>query len=72
MPTSLTTAQCALLEGWLPGYAVLRDLSWGLVETTVLEVSCAGERFVVKAGGPQDHHMAREVRALQDAARTWP
>lgn len=66
MPTSLTPAQSALLEGWLPGYAVLRDLSWGLVETTVLEVSCAGERFVVKAGGPQDHHMAREVRAHRE------
>lgn len=66
MPTSLTTAQCALLEGWLPGYAVLRDLSWGLVETTVWEVSCAGERFVAKAGGPQDHHLARELQAHRE------
>lgn len=39
------------------------DHSWGLVETLVLELSSGHGRLVLKAGGPSDHHIEREVRA---------
>lgn len=69
--TSLTPRQLAVLAGWLPGYAVRRDLSWGLVDTTVWEIECGGERFVVKAAGPDDHHLAREVQAHREWIGPW-
>jgi hypothetical protein len=58
---ALSARQLALLSGWLPGASVETDHSWGLVETTVLEVTWAGARFIVKAGGEGDHHIAREI-----------
>lgn len=59
----LTDEQRALLARWLPGAKVEADHSWGLVETTVLEVVHDGARLVVKAGGARDHHLEREIRA---------
>jgi hypothetical protein len=38
----LTPTQQALLHEWLPRAVVARDHSWGLVETTVLEVRYGG------------------------------
>lgn len=64
---ALTERQRTLLERWLPGATVVRDHSWGLVERQVLEVTHDGERYVVKAGGCDDHHMLREI----DAHRRW-
>jgi len=60
---NLTPQQRALLDRWLPGARVERDHSWGLVETTVLEMTHAGSRFIVKAGGGNDHHIERELHA---------
>ena len=48
-----------------------RDHSWGLVGTTVLEVSWAGSRYIVKAGDERDHHLAREARAHRDWLEPW-
>lgn len=59
----LSARQRALLTEWLPGVTVARDHSWGLVDRAVLEVVRSGSRFIVKAGGPDDHHIAREIRA---------
>jgi thiamine kinase-like enzyme len=53
----------ALLNQWLPGATFERDHGWGLVGTTVLELTHAGSRFIVKAGGESDHHIAREIHA---------
>jgi hypothetical protein len=61
--SSLSARQRSLLSLWLPGAAIEKEHSWGLVETTVLEVTCAGARFIVKAGGASDHHIAREIHA---------
>jgi len=58
---NLSPRQRALLDHWLPGASVEKDHSWGLVETTVLEVLHAGSRFIVKAGGDDDHHIEREI-----------
>jgi len=43
---------------------VEKEHSWGLVETTVLELTYSGSRFIVKAGGEADHHIARELHLL--------
>lgn len=60
---NLSPRQRALLDQWLPGARVERDHSWGLVQTTVLEMTHAGSRFIVKAGGDDDHHIERELYA---------
>ena len=60
---NLSPRQRALLDDWLPGATVERDHSWGLVQTTVLEMTHAGSRFIVKAGGDNDHHIEREIYA---------
>lgn len=68
---SLSAAQRDLLTQWLPGLQVEADHSWGLVGTTVLEVTQAGERLIVKAGGPADHHIARELAAHRAHLAPW-
>jgi aminoglycoside/choline kinase family phosphotransferase len=67
----LTDRQRALLDAWLPGATVLRDHSWGLVGTTVLELSHDGTRYIAKAGDDQDRHLARELHAHQHWLRPW-
>jgi aminoglycoside phosphotransferase (APT) family kinase protein len=68
---NLSTRQRALLDQWLPGAHVVRDYSWGLVETIVLEVTHGGERLIVKAGGDSDHHIARELHAHRNWLGPW-
>lgn len=63
----LSPAQRELLAGWLPDAAVEEDMSWGLLDTIVLRVRHAGQRYVVKAAGPTNHHLDREL----EAHRTW-
>jgi antitoxin (DNA-binding transcriptional repressor) of toxin-antitoxin stability system len=69
---ALDARQRALVEAWLPGAEVEADLGWGLVATTVLRVRAAGGGLcVVKAGGPSDHHIAREIRAHLSWLGPW-
>ncbi len=68
---ALSERQRALVGEWLPGLELVRDHSWGLVGTTVLEVVRGGERFVVKAGDGADHHLAREIRAHREWVGVW-
>jgi len=68
---NLSPHQRALLNQWLPDASVERDHSWGLVETTVLEMTHAGARFIVKAGGDNDHHIARELHAHLNWLGPW-
>jgi hypothetical protein len=67
----LSPRQQALLDQWLPGAVVVRDRGWGLVETTVLELTQASSRFIVKAGGDHDHHIEREIRAHLSWLLPW-
>jgi Phosphotransferase enzyme family len=67
----LSARQRVLLADWLPGARVVRDHSWGLVARTVLEVEHDGTTYVVKAGGPDDHHMTRELRAHREWLFPW-
>lgn len=71
MTDSLSARQRELLESWLPGAAVVRDHSWGLVQTTVLEMAYDGKPLIVKAGGPADRHIARELHAHRHWLGPW-
>ena len=67
----LSPRQRELVEEWLPEGSVERDHSWGLVDRAVLEVVNGGARFILKAGGPGDHHMEREIRAHLEWLGPW-
>ncbi|MDX6283410.1 MAG: hypothetical protein QOH03_4481 [Kribbellaceae bacterium] len=68
---TLDQRQRELLAGWLPRGEVVKDLSWGLVGTTVLEVVQDGNRYVVKAGDAADTNIAHEVQAHQAWLKPW-
>ncbi|WP_433002162.1 phosphotransferase [Kribbella sp. CA-294648] len=68
---SLTEQQRELLSEWLPGAEVVKDHSWGLVGTTVLELLHGGNRYVVKAGDEADGHIARELEAHHAWLKPW-
>ncbi|MDV3126489.1 phosphotransferase [Mycobacterium sp. 21AC1] len=40
-------------------------MSWNLVDTTVLDVDSERGRVVIKAAGPDNHHIGREITAYQ-------
>ncbi|MDT0203388.1 aminoglycoside phosphotransferase family protein [Nocardioides sp. AE5] len=68
---SLSASQSTLLARWLPGHRVVRDLGWGLVDSVVLEVESGGKHYVVKADGPTNHHVARELTAHEQWLEPW-
>lgn len=59
------------METWFPGVCLLNDLSWNLVDTAVLEVARGQPRYVVKAAGPSNHHIGREIEAYESATGVW-
>lgn len=59
----LSARQRTLIDLWFPQATFARDHSWCQVETTVLELTYAGSRFIVKAGGGSDQHIEREIHA---------
>lgn len=63
--------QRRLLQDWLPGAEVVKDHSWGLVGTTVLELMHDGTQYVAKAGDSADHHITRELRAHNEWLEPW-
>lgn len=67
----LSAAQRSFLNQCFGSWRVLADHSWGLTDTAVLEVESTGERFIVKAGGPGNHHISRELRAHQQWTKPW-
>lgn len=69
--STLTDTQRDLLLQWLPDLHVVRDHSWGLVDNVVLEVESQGQRFVVKADGETNHHIARELDAHEQWLAPW-
>lgn len=67
----LTPRQQSLIQAWLPRAEVVRNHSWGLIGTTVLEMVHEDERFIVKAADADDHHLARELRAHRNWLQPW-
>lgn len=64
---TLTPEQGALLDRWFPDLEVVADWSWGLTDTVVLHARTGSGELVVKAAGPDNHHISREIRAH----RSW-
>jgi Ser/Thr protein kinase RdoA (MazF antagonist) len=63
MTEGLTEEQRALLESWLGHYRVVRDHSWPLQDTTVLQLETAyGDQVIIKAS-ETSHHIRREIAA---------
>ncbi len=67
----LPTDQQQLLDDWLPGCVLVRDHTWGLVDRVVVELAVDGRHYLLKAGGPSDGHMAREIRAHDEWLEPW-
>ena len=67
----LTDRQQVLLDTWLPSAQLVKDHSWGLIGTLVLELIHNGERYIAKAGDAADHHLAREIRAHRNWLTPW-
>lgn len=63
----LTAPQAELVEEWLPDPVLVADLSWGIVDSTVLHVRSHGRDRIVKAGGSGNHHLGREIDAHESA-----
>ncbi|WP_194397916.1 aminoglycoside phosphotransferase family protein [Microbacterium atlanticum] len=61
----LSAAQRARVASWLPGVEIVDDLSWSHSGTVVLRASHDGRELIVKAAGPGDHHLARELDAYE-------
>lgn len=61
----LSDLQAAHIARWFPGAQLLEDMSWNLVDTVVFDVDSGRGRVVVKAAGPDGHHIGREITAYQ-------
>lgn len=63
----LSLDQNAQLLRWLPDARLRAELSWNLTDTVVLDVTSILGRFIVKAAGPANTHIGREITAHQGA-----
>lgn len=62
----LSPEQQERVVAWLPGAELVDEHSWGLVDTVVLHVRHRGADLTVKAFGPANHHLDRELRAHRE------
>ncbi|TQJ41173.1 phosphotransferase family enzyme [Arthrobacter sp. SLBN-112] len=66
---SLSAPQAELVARWLGVPELVEDLSWGLTDTKVLKVHARGQARIVKAAGPDNHHLHREITAYASYTR---
>ena len=69
--SSLSPRQRRLLAAWFEDLEVLADHSWGLVDTVVLHIASRQGQAIVKAAGPNNHHIGREIAAHRNWTRPW-
>jgi Phosphotransferase enzyme family len=67
----LSERQQELLDQWLPSATIVRDHSWGIISTSVLELEHDGARYIAKAADSTDHHLVRELRAHRNWLQPW-
>lgn len=67
----VTIEQQAVVQTWLPNAELIADLSWGQMDTTVLHLRTPDGDRIVKAGGPDNHHIGREIAAHLEFTRPW-
>lgn len=70
-PPDLTRAQVDRIREWFSQVVVVTDLSWGLTDTTVLHLSTDQGEVIVKAAGPDNHHIGREIAAREQWMGPW-
>lgn len=68
--TRLTDAQSRFIESRLSAATLVEDLSWGVVDTVVLSLRTARGDVIVKAAGPKNHHIGREISAHEGYTST--
>jgi hypothetical protein len=61
----LDQSQRAIVDTWFPGATLVADHGWGVVDSVVLQlhVGRGHQDVIVKAGGPSNHHIDRELTA---------
>jgi hypothetical protein len=62
----LDDVQRERVHAWFGPFADVRDLSWHQTDTVVLRLRAGDRHVVVKAGGPANHHIAREITGHLD------
>lgn len=62
----LEPAQLRFAESHLARPALVSDMSWGQVDTRVLRVRTRDGDVVVKAAGPGNHHIGREITGYEE------
>jgi hypothetical protein len=65
----LSAQQAELVMSWLGAPEFIADLSWGQMDTKVLQVHVGCSRMIVKAAGPDNHHIGREISAHSSYTR---
>ncbi len=68
---ALERTQQQTVDRWFPGAEVVADMSWGLVDTVVLHLKTQVGEVVVKAAGPGNRHIGREISGHRDWAGPW-
>lgn len=67
---ALDDPQRAFVKAVIANPALVEDMSWGQTDTAVLRVRVGDCDYVVKAAGPGNHHIGREITAYETATRT--
>ncbi len=67
----LDPGQQGLVHQWLPDAELVADLSWELMGTAVLRLRTSDGDRIVKAGGPANHHIGREIDAHLGFTHPW-
>lgn len=67
----LSVAQEVAVHAWFSAVEFIADLSWGLTDTVVLHVRHDKGESIIKAGGPGNHHIGREITAHEQWTRPW-
>lgn len=62
----LDPAQRAAVHAWFGPVRLVADRSWGLTSTRVLHLRTDQGDVALKAAGPDDHHLGRELDAHRD------
>jgi bifunctional DNA-binding transcriptional regulator/antitoxin component of YhaV-PrlF toxin-antitoxin module len=61
----LSDGQAAVIARWLSHPRLRSDMSWDRGDSVVLDVDSEHGRVVIKAAGPANHHIGREITAYQ-------
>lgn len=67
----LTQTQRHIVHQWLPHATLVADLSWERLGTAVLQLHTSHGDRILKAGGPTNHHIDREIYAHQHFTAPW-